>query len=444
MSGLRIDAVVPGSIADEMGIEPGFTLVAINGQPVRDIVDYNYLAAEYELTLEVEDAAGELWELEIERDEDEQLGLIFPAPQPAQCGNKCVFCFVHQLPRGLRSPLYVKDEDFRLSFLYGNYVTLANVTDADLLRIVEQRLSPLYVSVHATDPQLREELLGTREIRPVMEVMERLATAGITMHTQVVLCPGLNDGEALERTVHDMVSLHPRVASLAIVPVGLTRHRRGLPRLSPVDAEYARKFLSDWLPCSHAIASELGEPFLFLADEFFIKAGMPFPHLDEYGDLPQLENGVGMIPLFLTDAEEALRKARRIASQPEVTIVTGESPYSFLRDYVERLAARTGAILRVVPVPNRLFGKGVTVTGLVAGQDIVSVLKGKELGSAVIVPDVMLKEGEGVFLDDLSVAGLQEVLGVNVLVAEATPAGLYRSVRDAGRTRIRQPTYTGR
>ncbi len=437
MNGLRIEAVVPGSIAEEMGIEPGFTLVAINGRQIRDIVDYNYLASDCELTLEVEDVSGELWELEIEREEDEQLGLIFPAPHPAQCGNKCVFCFVHQLPRGLRSPLYVKDEDYRLSFLYGNYVTLANIDESDLQRIIEQRLSPLYISVHATDPQLREELLGTKGIRPIAEIMERLAAAGITMHTQIVLCPGLNDGAALERTVREMVSLYPRVASLAIVPVGLTIHRRGLPRLTPVDAHYAREFLEAWQPRCGELAKQLGEPFLYLADEFFIKAGMPFPPLATYGDLPQIENGVGMIPQFLGEAKDTLRRVRRITSRPEATIVTGESPYPFLHEYVQRLAERTGAVLHLVPVPNRLFGASVTVTGLVSGRDIVVALNGRVLGNAVIVPDVMLKEGEGVFLDDLSVAELQDALGVRVLVAEATPAGLYRAVREAGSNRNR-------
>jgi putative radical SAM enzyme (TIGR03279 family) len=319
--------------------------------------------------------------------------------------------------------------------LYGNYVTLANISAADLQRIVEQRLSPLYISVHATDNRLREKLLGTKGIRPIMEVMEQLAAAGITMHTQIVLCPGLNDGAALERTVRDMASLYPRVASLAIVPVGLTRHRHRLPHLQPVNDEYAREFLEVWQPRCGGLADQLGEPFLFLADEFYIKAGMPFPSLAQYGDLPQVENGVGMIPLFLREAEETLRTVRRIATPPEATIVTGESPYPFLRDYVERLAARTGAVLHLVAVPNLLFGESVTVTGLVTGADIIAALRGRQVGDAVIVPDVMLKEGAGVFLDDLSVAGLQDALGVTVLVADATPAGLYRSVREAGRRR---------
>ncbi len=310
MTGLVIEKVLAGSIAEEMEIEPGDRLTAVNGHPLRDIIDYNFFSAEEELTLEIVKEDGEVWEVEIERGADEPLGLIFPAPVPFKCGNKCIFCFVHQLPPGLRSPLYVKDEDYRLSFLYGNYVTLANIGREEIARIKEQRLSPLYISVHATDAALREKLLGKTGIIPVMEIMEELAASRITMHTQVVLCPGLNDGAALEQTVADLARLHPWVSSLAVVPVGLTRHRRGLPSLKPVTKPYAAAFVAAWEPRAASLAERLGGPFLFLADEFYIKAGIPFPPLDTYGDLPQLENGVGMIPLFLAQAAEVIEQAK--------------------------------------------------------------------------------------------------------------------------------------
>jgi putative radical SAM enzyme (TIGR03279 family) len=427
MAGLLIEKALPGSIAEELEIAAGDRLVAVNGHELRDLIDYQFFTADDELTLEVAKADGEVWEIQVERDEGEPLGLIFAPPAPARCGNKCVFCFVHQLPKGLRAPLYVKDEDYRLSFLYGNYVTLANIGRDELARIMEQRLSPLYLSVHATDPHLREKLLGKTGILPILDVMRELAAARITMHTQVVLCPGLNDGAILERTVNDLASLHPWVASLAVVPVGLTRHRQGLPALQPVAAGYAAKFLATWQPRCAALAQQLGEQFLFLADEFYIKAGLPFPPLESYGDLPQIENGVGMIPLFLTEAAAVLAQAQPVGKRV-VTVVTGESPYHYLAEFLERLAEKTGVNFRPVAVKNRLFGASVTVTGLVSGRDIIAALGECEPGEMVLIPDVMLKEGEGVFLDGLTVASLAEALGAEVVVVESTPQGIYAAL----------------
>jgi len=424
MTGLIIEKVQAGSIAEELEIEPGDCLIAINGHIVRDIIDYQFHVADHEVLLEIAKPDGEHWELEVEKEGGEPLGLVFAPPVPAQCGNKCIFCFVHQLPRGLRSPLYVKDEDYRLSFLYGNYITLANIDAADLSRIKEQRLSPLYVSVHATDPAVREKMLGKRENIPVLEILGELAAARITMHAQVVLCPGINDGAILEGTVDDLASLSPWIASLAVVPVGLTSHRRGLPLLQPVTDDYAAKFVAFWQPRQRSLAERLGGPFLFLADEFYLKADLPFPHLDGYGDLPQLENGVGMIPLFLEEAREVLARATP-RTRCTVIVVTGESPYPYLVDFLRALQEKTGVRFTPVPVKNLLFGNSVTVTGLVAGRDIVEALRGRELGDVALIPDVMLKEGAGVFLDDLTVGELEEALGIRVVVVEATPQGIY-------------------
>lgn len=427
MAGLLIDDVLPGSVAEELEIEPGDRLLSINGQELRDVIDYNFYSADDELVLLVEKADGEEWELEIEREEGESLGLIFHPPQPARCGNACVFCFVHQLPKGLRAPLYVKDEDYRLSFLYGNYVTLANIDRADLERIKEQRLSPLYISVHATESELRETLLGKKGILPILEVMQELAAARIVMHTQVVLCPGLNDGKAFIKTVDDLARLHPMVASLAVVPVGLTGHRQRLQNLEPVTREYAAAFVAEWEARAKGLEDQLGEPFLFLADEFYIKGELPFPPLEEYGDLPQIENGVGMIPLFLHDAEEVLEEAHPLPAL-RITVVTGESPYRYLADFLAQLSEKTGTVLEPVAVKNLMFGGGVTVTGLVSGKDIIAALKGRELGDLVLVPDVMLKEGEGVFLDDVSEQDLEEALNCSVRVVPSTPCGIYEAL----------------
>jgi len=433
MKGLIIEAVTPGSIADELGVEPRDRLLYVNGHPLRDIIDYSYyISTDEELLLEIVKPDGEHWELEIEKEPYEPLGLTFPSPQPARCRNNCVFCFVHQLPKGLRRPLYVKDEDYRLSFLNGNYVTLANLKPAELARIVEQRLSPLYISVHATDPQLRQQLLGNKDIPPIMDQLRKLAASGIAMHTQVVLCPGLNDGPQLERTVADLAGLYPAVQSLAIVPLGLTRHRRGLPSLTAVDAAYARQFIEFWQPRVKALKKRLDEPFLFLADEFYLKAALPFPPLSQYGDLPQIENGVGMVPLFLRDATRVLRTARPVGNF-RVTVATGVSAFGFVAEFLAGLGEKTGVELVPIAVENRLFGESVTVCGLVAGNDIVAALAGVAIGEALLVPDVMLKEGEGVFLDDVGLEELGQRLGCKVMIFDSTPRGCYQAVRGLGR-----------
>ena len=437
MSGLVIESVTPGSIMEEMGVTPGDRLVTVNGHQLRDIIDYSYLVAGNEqLLLEIDRQDGEQWELEIEREAHEPLGLTFPAPQPDRCRNNCVFCFVHQLPKGLRRPLYVKDEDYRLSFLNGNYVTLANLGPDELDRIVEQRLSPLYISVHATNPDLRAQLLGRKRIPPILDQLRTLAQNHISMHTQVVVCPGLNDGKELERTVADLADLHPAVQSLAIVPLGLTRHRQHLPLLQPVENEYARAFITTWQPRAEQLAKQLGEPFLFLADEFYLKADLPFPPLRKYGDLPQIENGVGMVPLFMKDAKLVERKARSIGPF-RVTVVTGASAFDFVADFLARLGRVTGLEIIPVAVENRLFGEQVTVSGLVTGHDIVAALHDMSIGEMLMIPDVMLKEGEGIFLDNMSLQELGKRLECAVTAFEATPQGLYRAL--GALRRPRQP-----
>ncbi|MDD2853643.1 MAG: DUF512 domain-containing protein [Desulfuromonadaceae bacterium] len=429
MAGLRIDAVAPGSIADQLDVSTGDRLLAVNGRPLRDLIDYSYYAAsEEDLLLEIEKPDGELWELEVERFAEEPLGLTFSPPVPAQCSNNCVFCFVHQLPKGLRKALYVKDEDYRLSFLNGNYVTLANLKNSALNRVIEQRLSPLYISVHATNPELREQLLGKKDIPHILDQLQQLAAANIAMHTQVVLCPGLNDGAELQRTVADLASLFPAVQSVAIVPLGLTAHRTKLPFLTAVDADYAAAFITVWQSEAEQLRKNLGKPFLFLADEFYLKAGVPFPPMRSYGDFPQFENGVGMVPLFIKEAAGVLRRARPL-SPVRATVVTGGSAIGFVRDFVMQLAARCGIDIVPCVVKNRLFGASVTVSGLIVGNDIAEELAGQDVGSCLLVPDVMLKEGERVFLDDVSLEELERRLGCLVIPFDSTPGGFYRTLR---------------
>ena len=437
MAALRIDSVTPGSIADELEVSAGDRLLAVNGRPLRDLIDYSYYtASEEELLLEIEKPDGELWELAVERQAGEPLGLTFSAPAPARCANNCLFCFVHQLPKGLRKPLYVKDEDYRLSFLNGNYVTLANLKTPALDRIIEQRLSPLYISVHATNPVLRERLLGKSGIPPVLGQLQQLAAARIVMHTQVVLCPGINDGEELRRTVSELAALYPAVQSLAVVPLGLTAHRRNLPHLTPVDSEYAREFISIWQPEAERLRRKLRKPFLFLADEFFLKAGLPFPPVKEYGDFPQIENGVGMVPLFLKEAFRLLKGVRPIGAF-RATVVTGVSSLGFVRDFLAELAEKSGVDIVPLAVDNKLFGESITVSGLISGNDIAAALEGKDVGSCLLVPDVMLKEGEGLFLDDVSLGGLEQRVGCPIIVFDSTPGGCYRALRSFGKKLLR-------
>ncbi len=372
--GLLVENIVAGSVAAELEIEAGDRLLMINGSIVRDIIDYNFHTSDEELLFLIKKVDGDLWEIEFDRP-DEGIGISFSAPAPASCGNQCIFCFVHQLPRGLRKPLYVKDEDFRLSFLYGNYVTLSNILPDELERITAQRLSPLYISVHATDNTLRERLLGRKNLVPILETMRKLSDAGIVMHTQIVLCPGINDGAALEKTVNDLAALYPMVASLAIVPLGLTRHRKGLEILAPVTEEYAAGFVHEWLPKQYALEERLKGDFLHLADEFFIKGRLSFPAIERYGDFSQLENGVGMIPLFIEESAAVLASAESL-SLPPVTVVTGLSPYQFILDFIEKMTGRTSVSIRLVPISNRFFGDEVTVTGLVTGGDIIAGLEG--------------------------------------------------------------------
>jgi putative radical SAM enzyme (TIGR03279 family) len=419
---LEIINVEPASIAEELELEVGDSILTINGHVVRDLLDFQIYAAGEELLLEVRKGDGELWDLEVEKDADADLGLHFEHPEPTQCGNNCIFCFVHQLPRGMRRTLYVKDEDYRFSYLYGSYVTLTNVTDADIERIISQRLSPLYVSIHATDEQLRTRLLG-RQGPPILELLKRLTGTGIEIHTQVVLCPGINDGRELDRTIEDLVALYPWVLSLAVVPVGLTGYRQRLPDLRPPTVAEARAVLTAIHGYQERFLRTCGSRFVFAADELYLKASLEFPPLAEYEDLAQVENGVGLVPQFRAEAVEVLSEAAPLQI-PVVATITGESAKGELARFVEALAARTGTTIHLYPVRNDFFGGQVTVAGLLTGRDVLRELKGKPLGQGLLVPDVMLREGDDVFLDDISLDDLARELDVKVIKVASTPWGL--------------------
>ena len=420
---LEILAVEAGSIAAELGIRPGDRLLKVNGEPIAHLVDYLVEESSELLELEIERADGELWELELEHDSDDPLGLILPHPEPVQCGNNCIFCFVHQLPRGMRRSLYIKDEDFRFSYLYGAYITLTNVSEADYERILAKHLSPLYISVHATDNELRCRLLG-KQVPAILPQMQRLVDGGIELHTQVVVCPGINDGAQLARTCADLAALGPNVRSLAVVPVGLTSHRQRLPELRVHTREEAAE-LVDWIESQQKeLLGRLGTRFLYAADELYLKSGRAFPQLAAYEDLAQIENGVGLIAQFRAHAAEVLAEATPL-ELPPVSLVTGHSAATDVRAFADSLKERCGIDLRVHAVENRFFGGQVTVTGLLTGRDLVEQLSAMSLGKVLLVPDVMLREGEMTFLDDLSISDLAVRLGVEVEVIPSDPWGIW-------------------
>lgn len=419
---LDILDIEPGSIAEELGLQSGDRLLALNGEPVRDLLDYQLLAGEEELLIEIERRDGEIWELEIDKDADESLGLVLPHPEPDQCGNNCIFCFVHQLPPGMRRSLYVKDEDYRFSYLYGAYVTLSNIDEAALRRILTRRLSPLYVSVHATEEQLRERLLGRRG-PAIVDLLRRLTAAGIIIHAQVVICPGINDGEQLDRTFRDLVELAPGIASLAIVPVGLTGYRQRLPQLRAVTGDEARTLI-EWVRCRQAECLDaIGRRFVHAADELYLAAGIDFPPLADYEELPQLENGVGLVAQFRTQATAVLAQAQPLGI-PGVSVVTGLSAAAELRTFCVELTGRTGVPIEVIAVPNRFFAGEVTVTGLLTGRDIVAAMAGHDPGGILLLPDVLLREGTEMLLDDMTVEELERVLDLRIEVIPADPWGL--------------------
>lgn len=420
---LEILAVESGSIAEELGIKPGDRLLKVNGEPVLHLVDYLVEETSEILDLELERKDGTLWELGIEHDSDDPLGLVLPHPEPVQCGNNCIFCFVHQLPRGMRRSLYIKDEDYRFSYLYGAYITLTNLREVDFQRIIRQHLSPLYISVHATENALRCRLLG-KQVAAILPQMQRLVEGAIDLHTQVVVCPGLNDGEQLAQTCADLVALAPGVRSLAVVPVGLTGHRQRLPQLRIHTREEAAT-LVDWIEAQQVeLLQRLATRFIFAADELYLKAGREFPPLEAYEELAQIENGVGLIALFRAHAAEVLAVAAPIALPP-VSLVTGVSASHDLQAFASALNQRCGLDLRVHVIENRFFGGQVTVTGLLTGQDLAEQLSGAPLGKVLLVPDVMLREGERTFLDDMSVSDLAERLDVEVEVVPTDPWGIW-------------------
>jgi putative radical SAM enzyme (TIGR03279 family) len=430
-AGVVVRRVRRGSVAAAAGVLGGDRLLAINGAPLRDVIDVHFNAGDEELEIDLE-RAGARSAARLVRRPGRDLGLEFEPPRPAEvstCANKCVFCFIHQLPRGMRRSLYVKDDDYRLSFLHGNYITLTDLEEAELGRIETQRLSPLYVSVHATDPELRHALLGRpRVARPILPVMARLAQAGISMHAQIVLCPGLNDGPHLERTVRELAALHPGVRTTAIVPVGLTRHRQRLPALRGLEPDEARALVRTAAAWQREFLDRFGSRFVFVADEVYLLADLEVPDGRAYEGFPVVEDGIGLVRRFEDGFMRALRRLPQPRAAPRsATIVTGELFAPRLSRLLGRLAV-SGLAVDVAAVPNDFFGPKIGVAGLLTGQDIQRTLARRRLGQRVLIPAVSLREQDGVFLDDLTPAELARDLDTPVRVIESTPGALLRAL----------------
>ncbi len=405
-----IASVAPGSLAAECGLEAGDRLLKINGQAVTDLIDYQLAESNEQLSLTVEKKDGKYWEIEMEKDPEQGLGVTFTSAvfdRIKPCCNQCVFCFVDQMPPGQRSTLYIKDDDYRLSFLQGSYITLTNLSAADWQRIQQLRLSPLYISVHATDPEVRQMLLGHKRAGNILAELERLTSWGCQIHAQAVLCPGINDGRILEKTIADLGNFWPNLQSLAIVPVGLTKYRAKLPVLCKFSPEEAAAVLRTVHRAQSGFYARHGSRLVFAADEFYLQAKEDFPPLAVYEDLFQLENGVGLWPLFKTQFEEALKTLRsKYDGQPRsFMVVTGVDAARLWEELHSQLKRETPAIdLRILPVTNRFFGSEVTVTGLLTGRDILAALHGTQpaAGTCLLLPQVCLRQEEAVFLDGLT------------------------------------------
>lgn len=421
MSMTVIRSVDAHSPAQRAGVKTGEKLLQVNGHPVIDVLDYKFYTYDPKLTLLLEKPDGKQRTVKVRKQEGEELGLNFETylmDKARCCANRCIFCFVDQLPRGMRDTLYFKDDDARLSFLMGNYITLTNLSPRELDRIAELRVSPINISVHATEPELRAMMLGHRNGGRVMEIMERFAGAHITMNCQVVACPGINDGEHLQRTMEDLEGLYPYVKSVSIVPVGLTCHREGLHPLRPYDMESARETVRQVEAFAQKCLEKHESRIFWCSDELYLRAQLPIPEDEYFEDYTQLENGVGMLRLLRTEFDSALRLADPVDSVRPFSTACGVDAADWIREIVDSAAEKCHTKGTVYPIVNHFLGETITVSGLITGGDLIAQLKGRELGERLLIPINMLRHGEDVFLDDITLADVARELGVEVIPVE--------------------------
>lgn len=429
--GHKIGAVDPGSIAEALELEPGDCVLSIDGHELEDIFDYEYYMNSESIVMEVRKADGEEWELEIENGY-EDLGITFEnglMSEYRSCRNKCVFCFIDQMPPGMRETLYFKDDDTRLSFLQGNYVTLTNLSDYDVERIIKFKLAPINISVQTTNPELRCEMLHNRFAGQALKRIDELYEAGVPMNGQIVLCKGLNDGEELERTIRDLSKYLPYMESVSVVPVGLSRFRDGLYPLKPIEREDAAKTIDLIERWQKKLYEEHGTHFIHASDEFYILAGRPLPEEERYDGYIQLENGVGMLRLLEEEVESALQELQGDGVEEEISIATGQLAAPFIERHVNSVRRKyPNCTIHVYPIRNHFFGEQITVAGLVTGQDLIGQLKDKRLGSRLLLPECMFRSGEEVFLDDITRGELQKALQVKVDIVKSSGQDFVQAV----------------
>jgi len=420
--GLNVGLVRAGSIAEEMGVEPGDTVFSVNGRDVGDILDYSFFTKEDCLKIGLRKENGEVWELDIEKECDQDLGMDFTSTgleRITRCANKCIFCFVDQMPPGMRNSLYIKDDDYRLSFLQGSFITLTNMKDSDLNRIAQLKLSPLYISVHTTNPGLRIKMMGNPVAGDIYKQLVYLTNRGIDIHTQAVLCPGINDGNELDRTAADLFSLYPRVKSMAVVPVGLTTFRRGLFPLRRFSRTEASDIVKKVKILQNQFVKTSGCPFIYAGDEFYLFAGLPFPPHRRYADFPQTENGVGLARLFLDEWNRVRKKIpHRLRKPLTVKLVTGVLGGRLISPVADRLNQVENLNVEAVVVPNRFFGETVTVSGLLTGSDILRCENSLNNSDLIILPDTVLRRNERMMLDGLTPEDFYKAFGIPVQTAE--------------------------
>nr|WP_330363573.1 DUF512 domain-containing protein [Butyrivibrio sp. LC3010] len=432
-NGHLIKKVEPGSIAEELEIAAGDRLIAINDKPIEDIFDYQYMVQDEELTLLVRKPDGEEWELEIEKYYDEDLGIEFDnglMDDYRSCCNKCIFCFIDQMPPGMRETLYFKDDDARLSFLQGNYVTLTNMSDDDIDRILKYHLSPINVSFQTTNPELRCKMLNNRFAGEALKKVDKLCAegSGIELNGQIVLCKGVNDGKELHRSLTDLYNYRPNLKSVSVVPVGLSKYRDGLYPLEPFEKDDAREVLKEIEYWQNKSFEEYGDHFVHASDEWYMIAQLPIPGAEIYDDYGQLENGVGMVRLLLDEFDEALADIKEHGIEGvsldeikgEVSTASGKLIYPFIREMAQKLTeVIPGLTVHVHEITNNFFGERITVTGLLTGQDIIEQLKGQKLGEALVLPQNILRAGEDYLLDDVHISDIERELGVKIRIIKS-------------------------
>ncbi len=423
-----IRSVESGSIAEELGIEEGDILLAVNGSEIEDIFDYQYLTQDEYIEMLIRKRSGEEWLLEIDKDYDEDPGIIFEnglMDEYRTCRNKCIFCFIDQMPKGMRETLYFKDDDSRLSFLQGNYVTLTNMSDADIERIIRYRLSPINISFQTTNPELRCKMLNNRFAGQALEKVHRLYEAGISMNGQIVLCKGINDGAELERSISDLTAYLPHLESVSVVPVGISRYRDGLYPLQPFEREDAKQVLN----CIHGwqkrLYEEHGTHFIHASDEWYTLAEEELPEAERYDGYLQLENGVGMLRLLLDEFEEEMARIGEDTDKDtgggELSLVTGRLAYPYILSMAEQIMERFPQYhIHVYAITNHFFGERITVSGLLTGQDMIRQLQGRPLGDRILLPQNVLRSGEDYFLDDVTVQDMEKALQVQVDIVKSS------------------------